>query len=213
MAHQTKTILKSIISVLIHWAVQATEVQKNLWGALFASFLALWWVTELQVLQKGKTETVAENKKERVRRKGTKGRKRDGNRQERVGERETERESWHCHFRSARQPTLCHHDNGEMSYPAGKQGCPRRRREGKVVMRKKEQERQGKKNRAMEGSKWMKSESLRIYLWERKIERDRDRQIKVAGVTAMVAKATEAVKTLYYLAERNLLASTNAARQ
>lgn len=90
-------------------------------------------------------QTVAENKKERVRRKGTKGRERDGNRQERVGERETERESWHCHFRSARQPTLCHHDNAEMSYPAGKQGCPRRQGEGKVVMRKKEQERQGEK--------------------------------------------------------------------
>lgn len=156
---------------------------------------------------------MAENKKERVRREGTKGRKRDGNRQERVGERETERELWHCHFRSARQPTLCHHDNGEMSYPAGKQGCPRRRGEGKVVMRKKRTRETGEKNRAMEGSKWMKSESLRIYLWERKIERDRDRQIKVAGVTAMVAKATEAVKTLHYLAERNLLASTNVAWQ
>lgn len=63
------------------------DVRKNPLWALFTSFLALWWVTKLQRLQKGKAETVAENKKERVRRKGTKGRER----QEIVGERDRER--------------------------------------------------------------------------------------------------------------------------
>ncbi len=130
------------------------------WEALFISFLALWWVTELQGLQKGKTETAAENKKKRVRRKRYKGTRETGRDKK---ERETERESWHRHFRSARQPTLSHHDNGETSYPAGKQGCPGRRGQGKVVMGKKEQVRQ----RKTKGSKRMKSESLRMYLWER----------------------------------------------
>ncbi len=163
------------------------------WGALFISFLALWWVTELQRLQKGKTETAAENKKKRVRRKRYKGTR---ERREETRKRETERESWHCHFRSARQPTLCHHDNGETSYPAGKQGCPGRWGEGKVVMGE-------KKNKWHRGRRKDRN-GWKVSLWECIYENGK-RETKVAGVTAVVAKATETVKTLHHLDERNLL--------
>lgn len=149
------------------------DVRENPLWALFTSFLALWWVTELQGLLKGKAETVAENKKETVRRKGTKGRERRKETRNSGRERQRKRESWHCHFRSARQPTLCHHDNGETSYPAGKQGCPGRRGEGKVVMGKKknrERERE-KKNRAIKmDEKWVFAN-----LFMRKENRERQR--------------------------------------
>lgn len=122
--------LESITSVLIHRAVQASHEK----------FIHIFSYT---VMSHGASRITERKNRDSGREQKEKGEEKRHKGTRETGRDKKERESWHRHFRSARQHTLCHHDNSETSYPAGKQGCPGRRGQGKVVMGEKEQVRQG----------------------------------------------------------------------